>query len=79
MIRSTFKLWIFIILPAVILISCGDDDEDDCVQITWYEDADGDGLGNPDVSLTACEQPAGFVDNSGDTEDCTTSTFYQDA
>ncbi|MEM8894487.1 MAG: hypothetical protein AAGC88_07915 [Bacteroidota bacterium] len=63
----------------MILTSCGDDDEDECVQITWYEDADGDGLGNPDVSQTACEQPAGFVDNSSDTEDCTTSTFYQDA
>ena len=34
--------------------------------ITWYEDADNDGLGNPDISIIACNKPNGFVSNSDD-------------
>ena len=36
---------------------------------TWFLDADGDGQGNPDVTLTQCEQPAGYVDNAFDCAD----------
>jgi len=32
-----------------------------CPTKTWYEDADGDGLGNPDVKLESCDQPTGYV------------------
>jgi hypothetical protein len=35
---------------------------------TWYADADQDGLGDPGLSLSACERPEGFVDNDGDAE-----------
>ncbi len=58
------------------------DAEDDCFgtydicgvcagtgETTWYEDADADGLGNPDVSVSSCEQPDGFVVNSDDDND----------
>jgi len=41
----------------------------DCVPITWFVDADGDGLGNPDVSQSACDQPMGYVSNSDDDDD----------
>lgn len=48
--------------------SCNNNDEP-CIETTWYQDADGDSLGNPNVSQTACEQPDGYVANSNDTDD----------
>ena len=36
---------------------------------TWFQDADGDGLGNPKVSVTNCSQPVGYVANSSDVAD----------
>lgn len=32
----------------------------------WYIDEDGDGLGSPNVVLTDCAQPAGYVENKDD-------------
>ncbi|WP_116107459.1 PKD domain-containing protein [Lewinella sp. IMCC34191] len=37
---------------------------------TYYADEDGDGLGDPEQFLTACSQPAGFVNN--DLDNCPT-------
>lgn len=37
--------------------------------ITWYQDADSDGAGNPAVSIVACVQPTGYVNNDNDCDD----------
>ena len=37
-------------------------------QISWYQDLDGDGLGNRDVSVVSCIAPSGYVSN--DDDDC---------
>lgn len=63
-------LALFLLLGAIVLISITSCKKDDtCVETTWYEDADEDGLGNPDVTMTSCEQPDGFVADNSDTDD----------
>lgn len=60
----------------------GDDGDDQCSGVvdvcgvcdgpgesTWYQDLDEDGLGDPAVSMMACDQPDGFVDNANDDND----------
>ncbi|OUR93337.1 hypothetical protein A9Q87_05155 [Flavobacteriales bacterium 34_180_T64] len=46
-----------------------DDDCDGFDAITWYEDADGDGFGNPDVSLISNTQPTGYITENTDCDD----------
>lgn len=67
-----FACAILLLLGTFALFySCNNND---CIESTWYEDADGDGLGNPDVSQEACEQPSGYVANNTDTNDDGTLT-----
>ena len=48
----------------------GDTDEADAAEATaWYPDSDGDGYGDPDALVWACEQPAGAVADDGDCDD----------
>ncbi|GGD14855.1 hypothetical protein GCM10011343_02340 [Flavobacterium orientale] len=35
----------------------------------WYEDADNDGFGNPNVTIQDCDQPAGYIAVAGDCND----------
>lgn len=58
-----------LLLGAVFFISSCKDDDEPCTETAWYEDADGDGLGNPDESLLACDQPSGYVVDNTDTDD----------
>ena len=59
----------FVISIALFTVYACGDDEETCTELTWYEDADGDGLGNPDVSLQDCDQPSGYVVDNTDTDD----------
>lgn len=55
-------------LVSFITFSC-EPDEEPCAERTWFRDADNDGLGNPDMTAIACDQPAGYVANSNDDND----------
>jgi len=66
--KNTFYFIIGIVILGFTMSSCSDDIED-CVEVTWYQDADGDGLGDPNSSLLACENPDGYVPNNSDTDD----------
>ena len=37
-----------------------------CAEKVWYVDADGDGIGSENQTIISCDQPDGFVANSGD-------------
>ena len=60
----------------ILFSSCDKDDDTACTETTWYEDADSDGLGNPDISQDACEQPTGYVADNSDTNDVLDETSY---
>ena len=65
---STIKFFTFILLLFSIsttFTSCGDDDDEQ----EFFQDLDGDGFGDPDVSMMATSQPGGFVENSDDIND----------
>jgi large repetitive protein len=42
---------------------------DEDLQGTYYEDADGDGFGNAEVTMESCEAPEGYTEDSTDCDD----------
>jgi len=72
MMRYSLFLILFLVGATIFVTSCNDDEES-CTETLWYEDADEDGLGNPDVSLSSCEQPTGYVADNSDTNDTGTN------
>jgi len=41
----------------------------------WYHDGDGDGWGDPEQGLTACEAPPDYIDRMGDCDDTAADVF----
>ncbi|MCA6078746.1 alpha/beta hydrolase [Fulvivirga sedimenti] len=66
--QHSWRKYLFLCL-TIVFVACGGSEEEVCVEKTWYADVDNDGLGNPDVSKTACSQPLGYVDNNNDDND----------
>lgn len=68
--KNVFKLTLLFALIA-ISIACSSDDSssNDCTPTTWYQDLDGDGLGNAAVSQSSCNQPSGYVADNTDADD----------
>jgi hypothetical protein len=68
------------ISPGALEVCNGIDDDcngaiDDGVLLTFYIDADGDGVGNPDQPMEDCEQRPGWVENSLDCDDLDADTY----
>jgi hypothetical protein len=72
------SLFTAVLALAVVsfFLSCKDKDDTGCIETTWFEDLDGDGLGNPNVSKDACEKPDGYVSNNTDTDDNSNSGLH---
>ena len=64
--RITVFLCLFVF--SLAFISCSSED-DPCTEVTWYQDMDEDGKGNPAVTKDSCDMPVGYVDNADDLND----------
>ena len=77
---------IFLLLtPFLVLSGCSKEEENEdtggcdlATASTWFEDADGDGFGNPNTSVQDCEAPTGFVADNTDCND-TDGAYYPGA
>lgn len=48
---------------------CDDGDSDELPNQIWYQDIDGDGYGNSDISAQSCSKPDGYVINNTDCDE----------
>ena len=61
-----------IIVALLSVTNCSKQEDtpaEKCTEVTWYEDFDKDGLGNPNSTRMACDQPTNFVANADDIDD----------
>ena len=49
--------------------------DEDLVHLDWYQDADDDGWGDEESTLSACAQPDGFVAQVGDCNDADAAIY----
>ncbi|WP_452226900.1 YHYH protein [Lacinutrix cladophorae] len=72
--KNLFKITLLSLFLVIGFIACSSDDngsseDEEIVEFTWYQDLDGDGFGNLNVSITSATQPDGYVSNSSDSDD----------
>ncbi|MCB0524402.1 MAG: YHYH protein [Saprospiraceae bacterium] len=63
-----FLIWV-LTLVSNATSSCNKRNGSGCIEQNWYADADGDGLGDPNVSVFSCDPPQGYVANGNDPDD----------
>ena len=71
---------VYVLLPfflIIFLVSCnnGKNRTSDCVEKTWYQDTDNDGLGDLNLTRQSCTQPTGYVDNANDNDDLNNENY----
>ena len=62
------KFFVFAMSLGMFFVAC-DDDDDDCTELVYYQDIDGDGEGNRKLFVTSCNPLQGFVLNGLDPVD----------
>ena len=78
--KKRAKHWLSILLLLLLAVffleggcisdsNSNDDNSTAQEKVTYYEDADGDGYGNPIVTKLAASKPSGYVKNSKDCND----------
>ncbi len=50
-------------------------DATECIGSVWFADTDNDGFGDDNVSVTACDQPLGYVSVGGDCDDSNATVY----
>jgi hypothetical protein len=75
------KILMTVAAISMLATSCSDKEtptepeDESCTKVMWYADADGDGLGDAEVTLFECDQPEGYVSNSNDKIDAKASNM----
>jgi hypothetical protein len=71
--------WMFLTLAACtgepISVDTSTPQDTDCEPVTWFDDADGDGFGDPDTERLACDAGEGAVAVGGDCHDDNPDAF----
>lgn len=65
---KNFRLLQLLVLSTLFFqLSCEKDEE--CSKQTYYQDSDGDGYGNVEMTIESCDVPQGYVQNDLDCDD----------